>query len=81
MKDKLNGRNLDHQYCISRMDYFEGKCYDFIYNKDDICGGMQNIKMYAPKGFTDFCITTDKFIESMINCDMIIREHLYYPKI
>ena len=34
----------------------------------------------APKEFTDFCVTIDKFIESMINCDMIVREHLYYPK-
>ena len=39
MKDSLRGRKLDHEYCISRMDIFEKKAYDFIYKDTEFrCG-------------------------------------------
>ena len=67
MKDNLFGRKLDHEYTISRMDIFEKKAYEFIYKDTEFKNG-------------DWCIVIDKFIETCIATDMIVREHLYYPK-
>ena len=67
MKDSLRGRRLDHEYCISRMDIFEKIAYDFIYKDTE----FRN---------SDWRIVIDKFIETCIAADLIIRGHLYYPK-
>ena len=67
MKENLGGRKLDHEYCISRMDIMEKIAYDFIY-KD------------AEFQSKDWVIVIDKFIETCVAYDMLVREHLYYPK-
>ena len=67
MKENLGGRKLDHEYCISKMDKFEKVAYDFIYKDTE----------FQSK---DWVIVIDKFIETCVSYDMIIREHLYYPK-
>ena len=67
MKNSLRGRRLDHEYCISRMDIFEKIAYDFIYKDTE----FRN---------SDWRIVIDKFIETCIAADLIIRGHLYYPK-
>ena len=67
MKDSLRGRKLDHEYCISRMSIFEKIAYDFIYKDTE----FRN---------SDWRIVIDKFIETCIAADLIIRGHLYYPK-
>ena len=67
MKENLGGRKLDHEYCISRMGIFEKKAYDFIYKDTE----FKN----------DYCVCViDKFIETCIAADLILREHIYYPK-
>ena len=68
MEDSLRGRRLDHEYCISRMDIFEKKAYDFIYKDTEFRNPNQ-------------CVVIDKFIEVCISYDMIVREYLYYPKL
>ena len=67
MEDSLRGRKLDHEYCISRMDIFEEKAYDFIYKDTE----------FKSK---DWTVAINSFIEDCIAADLIIREHLYYPK-
>ena len=67
MKENLDGRKLDHEYCISRMDVMEKIAYDFIYKDTE----FRN---------SDWTIVIDKFIETCISYDLIVREHLYYPK-
>ena len=67
MKDSLRGRRLDHEYCISRMDIFEKIAYDFIYKDTE----------FKSK---DWTVAINSFIEDCIAADLIIREHLYYPK-
>lgn len=67
MKENLGGRKLDHEYCISRMDTFEKQAYDFIYKDTE----FRN---------SDWCVVIDKFIETCVSYDMIVREHLYYPR-
>ena len=67
MKGSLHGRKLDHEYVISRMDSLEKIAYDLIY-KDT---GFKS---------KDWTKTIDSFIEDCIAADLIIREHLYYPK-
>lgn len=67
MKEDLFGRKLDHEYCISRMNIFEKIAYDFIYKDTE----------FQSK---DWVIVIDKFIETCVAADMIVREHLYYPK-
>ena len=67
MKENLGGRKLDHEYCISRMDFMEKVAYDFIYKDTE----FRN---------SDWTIVIDKFIETCISADIIVREHLYYPK-
>ena len=67
MKENLFGRKLDHEYCISRMDIMEKIAYDFIYKDTE----FRN---------SDWTIVIDKFIESCVSYDMLVREHLYYPK-
>ena len=67
MEDSLRVRRLDHEYCISRMDIYEKKAYDFIYKDTE----FRN---------SDWRIVIDKFIETCIAADLIIRGHLYYPK-
>ena len=68
MEDSLRGRRLDHEYCISRMDIMEKIAYDFIYKDTE----FRN---------SDWTIVIDKFIEDCIAADMLVREHLYYPKL
>ena len=68
MKDSLRGRRLDHEYCISRMDIFEKIAYDFIYKDTE----------FKSK---DWTVAINSFIEDCIAADLIIREHLYYPKL
>lgn len=68
MKDSLRGRRLDHEYCISRMDIMEKIAYDFIYKDTE----FKNDYWVSP--------VIDKFIETCIAADMLVREHLYYPK-
>ena len=67
MKNSLQGRKLDHEYTISRMGIFEKIAYDFIYKDTE----FRN---------SDWRIVIDKFIETCIAADLIIRGHLYYPK-
>ena len=67
MKDILRGRRLDHEYCISRMDIMEKKAYDFIYKDTE----------FKSK---DWTVAINSFIEDCIAADMLVREHLYYPK-
>ena len=67
MKENLFGRKLDHEYCISRMDIMEKIAYDFIYKDTE----------FQSK---DWVIVIDKFIETCISYDLIVREQLYYPK-
>ena len=68
MKENLGGRKVDHEYCISRMDIMEKIAYDFIYKDTE----FRN---------SDWTIVIDKFIEDCIAADMLVREHLYYPKL
>ena len=68
MEDSLRGRRLDHEYCISRMDIFEKIAYDFIYKDTE----------FKSK---DWTVAINSFIEDCIAADLIIREHLYYPKL
>ena len=68
MKDSLRGRRLDHEYCISRMDIFENIAYDFIYKDTE----------FKSK---DWTVAINSFIEDCIAADMLVREHLYYPKL
>ena len=67
MKDRLNGRKLDHEYTISRMDALEKVAYDLIYKDTE----------FKSK---DWTIVIDSFIEDCITSEMITREYLYYPK-
>ena len=67
MEDSLRGRRLDHEYCISRMDIFAKIAYDFIYKDTE----------FKSK---DWTVAINSFIEDCIAADLIIREHLYYPK-
>lgn len=67
MKDNLRGRKLDHIYTISRMDALEKIAYDLIYKDTE----------FKSK---DWCAAIDAFIEDCIAADLIIREHLYYPR-
>lgn len=67
MKENLFGRKLNHEYCISRMDIMEKVAYDFIYKDTEFCN-------------SDWTIVIDKFIETCISYDMIVRENSYYPK-
>ena len=68
MKDSLRGRRLDHEYCISRMDIMEKIAYDFIYKDTE----------FKSK---DWTVVINSFIEDCIAADLIIREHLHYPKL
>ena len=67
MKDNLRGRKLDHIYTISRMDALEKIAYDLIYKDTEFKS-------------SNWVIVIDSFIEDCIAADLIIREHLYYPK-
>ena len=67
MKGSMFNRKLDHNYCISRMNYFEGVVYDFI---DE--GKKLNIDNHAK--------FVDKFISTCMQVDMIVRERLYFHK-
>lgn len=67
MKNSLHGRKLDHEYTISRMDSLEKIAYDLIYKDTEFKS-------------TNWCVVIDIFIEDCIAADLIIREHLYYPK-
>lgn len=68
MKENLGGRKLDHEYCISRMDIMEKTAYAFIYKDTEFSN-------------SDWTIVIDKFIETCVAYDQIVREYLYYPKI
>ena len=70
MKDNLRGRKLDHIYTISRMDALEKIGYDLIYKDTE----------FKAKDLVDWTTVIDAFIEDCIAADLIIREHLYYPK-
>lgn len=67
MKGNLQGGKLDHLFCIEQMDMFEKVGYDLIYKDTE----------FQAK---DWTIVLDAFIEDCIASDMIVREHLYYPK-
>ena len=67
MKDSLRGRKLDHEFCISQMDRFEKVGYNFIYKDTE----------FKSK---DWTVAINSFIEDYIAADMLVREHLYYPK-
>ena len=68
MKDSLRGRKLDHEYCVLRMITMEKIAYDFIYKDTE----------FKSK---DWTVAINSFIEDCIAADLIIREHLYYPKL
>ena len=68
MKNSLQGRKLDHEYTISRMDSLEKIAYDLIYKDTE----------FKSKDWTK---TIDSFIEDCIAADMLVREHQYYPKL
>ena len=67
MKDSFNGRRLDHNYCVLRMSAMEKIAYDFIYKDTE----------FKSK---DWTVAINSFIEDCIAADMLVREHLYYPK-
>lgn len=67
MKDSFNGRRLDHKYCVLRMNAMEKQAYDFIYKDTE----------FKSK---DWTVVINSFIEDCIAADMLVREHLYYPK-
>lgn len=67
MKGSMFNRKLDHNYCISRMNYFEGVVYDFIHE-----GKKLKIDNHTK--------LVDKFISTCVQADMIVRESLYFPK-
>lgn len=67
MKPNLFGRKLDNEFVISRMDVFESVAYHFIYKDTE----------YKNK---DWICVIDQFIQSCLSYDIIVREHLYYPK-
>ena len=67
MKEHLGSRKLDHEYCISRMDIMQKIAYDFIYKDTE----------FKSKNWV---IVIDKFIETCVTYDMLVREHVYYPK-
>ena len=68
MEDSLRGRRLDHEYCVLRMNAMEKIAYDFIYKDTE----------FKSK---DWTVAINSFIEDCIAADLIIREHLYYPKL
>lgn len=70
MKDSMFGRELDHLYCISRMDYFEKCAYDLI---------IEDVGLSNPASSNSSRIVDD-FISTCIAADMIVREYLYFPK-
>ena len=67
MKNSLHGRKLDHNFVINQMNKFESVAYQFIYKDTE----YQN---------SDWIIVIDKFIETCLSYDVIVREHLYYQK-
>lgn len=67
MKNSLQGRKLDHEYTISRMDSLEKIAYDLIYKDTE----------FKSK---DWTVAINSFIEDCIAADMLVGEHLYYPK-
>ena len=67
MKHNLHGRKLDHNFVINKMDKFEAVAYQFIYKDTEYHN-------------SDWIIVIDKFIETCLSYDVIVREHLYYPK-
>ena len=67
MKENLGGRKLDKLFCVGRMDHFEAVFYNTIRNfRIDSNDAQESV--------------IDKFIETCVSYDMIVREHLYYPK-
>ena len=68
MEDSLRGRRLDHNYCVLRMNAMEKIAYDFIYKDTE----------FKSK---DWTVAINSFIEDCIAADMLVREHLYYPKL
>ena len=60
-------RKLDHEYCISRMNYFEKIAYDLIHEDNSL-------------KVNDVSEVVDKFISTCTAADMIVRERLYFPK-
>ena len=67
MKCSMFNRKLDHTYCISRMNYFEGVVYDLIHEDKSL--KVNNVSEVV-----------DKFISTCIAADMIVRERLFFPK-
>ena len=62
-----NSPKLDKLFCVGRMDHFEAVFYNTIRNfRIDSNDAQESV--------------IDKFIETCVSYDMIVREHLYYPK-
>lgn len=70
MKSNHRGKKLDKVFCITRMNYYEHLTHKHIRIDDSSIedGAVQRATLI------------DKFIEDCITADMIVREHLYYPK-
>ena len=72
MKSNLRGKKLDKVFYIRMMNYYEHAAYNFI--SED-----KSLSKLDTESKRVVCLV-DKFIEDCIAVDVILREHLYYPK-
>lgn len=72
MKSNLRGKKLDKVFCVEMMNYYEHAAYHLI-SEDE---SLSKIDTES----TQITTLVDKFIEDCIAADVILREHLYYPK-
>ena len=72
MKSSLRGKKLDKTFCIEMMNYYEHVAYNLI-SEDRSLSKLDTESI-------QIATLVDKFIEDCIAADLIIREHLYYPK-
>ena len=72
MKSSLRRKKLDKVFCIRMMNYYEHAAYHLI-SEDKSLNKVDTES-------TQITTLVDKFIEDCIAADIILREHLYYPK-
>ena len=72
MKSNLRGKKLDKVFCVEMMNYYEHAAYHLI-SEDRYLSRVDTES-------TQITTLVDKFIEDCIAADVILREHLYYPK-
>ena len=72
MKSNLRCKKLDKVFCIRMMNYYEHAAYNLI-SEDK---SLSKVDTESAQIVT----LVDKFFEDCIAADVILREHLYYPK-